>query len=339
MLFILCYNTICPYLGKSQFMNISINSYQENEKFTLLRNHVEQKRIKRIDQRLARNPSPTPSETKIGAFMEMYEPHLLPIIHVLIKKGYRIDPTSGFCGEYFNCQTLNGSFPIDYILANKLIRFGFKMQSDTNTKSIRFWPDKPDLSLILEKYTKIAQTLPQRSEPSRSYDAQKFRMTYVPKNIKLKRTRLFEILKFKLLKQVSQDTKKRLKQKPIPSAVELRLGAFIEMIEPQLREALLTLNRKGYTTDSSGFLDKTDTQIIDGDFTIDKTTILRLKADGIKVETNPSGYTRLQFTPLQATINHIRDRWLHIATLLPDQGKSADPSMTQKARQFRLKFG
>jgi len=33
-------------------MNISITSYQENEKFTLLRNHVEQKRIKKKEWKM-----------------------------------------------------------------------------------------------------------------------------------------------------------------------------------------------------------------------------------------------------------------------------------------------
>ncbi|MBI4067549.1 hypothetical protein HY407_04145 [Candidatus Gottesmanbacteria bacterium] len=322
-------------------MHTTTIDYRENERFSLLRNQVEQKRAKKINLRLARNPSPTTTETILGAFVEMYEPHLLPIIHALLKKGYRVDPTSGFCGEFYNCQALNGTFTIDYILANKLTKIGYKTQSDTNSKSIKFWPDSANLDLITQKYQKIVDTLPSRNqpiEPSQSLSAKKFRMTYIPKNLKLKRQRLFEILMFGILKSMAVDIKTRLTKNPIPDEKELKMGVFVEMIEPQVRDAILQLNKKGYTTDASGFMNKANSQIIDGDFIVSKFVIAKLRDEGVRVETNHSGYTRLSFTPSVAKIRNIKDQWLKIVSFLPDKGKSSDPSMTQKAREFRIKY-
>lgn len=62
----------------------------------------------------------------------------------------------------------------------------------------------------------------------------------------------------------------RLREKPKPTEEELYMGAFVEWLEPQVRAAVVEMNRKGYATQSSGF-HSTDCemQAIDGLFTID----------------------------------------------------------------------
>lgn len=314
---------------------------QDLERFSYLRNQAEQTTLQKTHQRLSLNPYPTSQESIVGAFVEMYEPHILPVMSSLFKKGYIIERTSGFCGTCFNCQTLNGLFPLDYIVVNKLAKIGAKIQTEFQTKSIRFWPKTASLSEIKEKYKQIVNILPQRSEPpepSQSQEAKKFRRTYMPQDAKLKQQRLFEILKFNILKKMSGDIKKRLLLNPDPDKTELRLGTFLEMIEPQVREAIIILNSKGYTTDVSGFMGKADSQIIDGDFIVEESVVNLLKDEGVNLETNHSGYTRIQFWPAVADLKTIRNKWKKIVSIFPDKGKLSDAPMTQKAREFRIKY-
>ncbi|MBI2611657.1 hypothetical protein HYW54_02845 [Candidatus Gottesmanbacteria bacterium] len=321
----------------------TLQSYpqKELEQFSHLRDKTEQLRVAKIQHRLAVNPYPTVRESILGAFVEMYEPHLLPIMRMLLKKGYVVEKSSGFCGEGFNCQTLDGSFSIDFITINKLAKIGVKIHSRIQSKSMRFWPEIADLRTIQKKYLQIADVLPQRNgppEPSLTSDAVEFRRTYVPSNATLKKKRLFEILQFNLQNKILSDVKKRLKTNPIPTQAEMALGMFMEMVEPQLREAILILYKKGYSTDVSGFIEKNDYQFIEGDFTLEPSVADKLIFIGVIVETNRSGYTRLQFLPDSPNLENIRDKWIKIASFFPKKGKRAQQSMTLRAREFRIKY-
>jgi hypothetical protein len=56
----------------------------------------------------------------------------------------------------------------------------------------------------------------------------------------------------------------RLHTNPIPTETELRLGTFLEALEPQVRDAVAEMNGKVYSTNSSGFWGKyEDQQIIE----------------------------------------------------------------------------
>ncbi len=57
----------------------------------------------------------------------------------------------------------------------------------------------------------------------------------------------------KIHAQSHEEFKKRLEENPTPTDDEKRLGIYIELIEPQIREALLTLTKKGYKTIDSGY--------------------------------------------------------------------------------------
>jgi hypothetical protein len=45
----------------------------------------------------------------------------------------------------------------------------------------------------------------------------------------------------------------RMKENPTPDDDERRLGTYKEFLEPQIRDAILTLLRKGYSTTDSGY--------------------------------------------------------------------------------------
>jgi len=73
---------------------------------------------------------------------------------------------------------------------------------------------------------------------------------------------------------------------------ELRLGAFMEELEPQVRNALIVLNKKGYKTHSSGFYGSEsgqgDLQAIDmeGNYSLDEEIVKKLNDMGVRVGFN-----------------------------------------------------
>lgn len=310
-------------------------------RFSLLKLHVDEQRSSAIAHRLTRDPSPTKQESILGAFIEMYEQHLQFLVFILLEKGYVIDVTSGFCGKDCGSQALNGFFTIDDLTVNKLLKIGVKFQKSYEFKSLMFRPDDPDLDGIVERYKQIAAILPQKTEPpepSFTGKAARFRMTYIPRDNTLQKQRLFEILMFETIQQKTADVIKRLKKNPVPDTTEYALGAFREMIEPQVRSAVLEFHRKGYSTDVSGFMNTARSQSIEGDFSLEPSVIVGLEKRGITVETNPSGYTKISFSPASANLDEITSQWNSIAALLPDTKTAPSPSMTKKAREFRLKY-
>ena len=55
------------------------------------------------------------------------------------------------------------------------------------------------------------------------------------------RIRQFEQLRERIHKQLEEETAKRIAENPKPTEEEIYLGAFKEMIEPQVREAVFAL--------------------------------------------------------------------------------------------------
>lgn len=63
----------------------------------------------------------------------------------------------------------------------------------------------------------------------------------------------FASLREKVLKEQKEEVKKRRSSNPAPDEEEISAGVYREAIEPQCREAIFTMRRKGYDTWSSGF--------------------------------------------------------------------------------------
>lgn len=116
------------------------------------------------------------------------------------------------------------------------------------------------------------------------------------------------------------------------------MGAFLEEFEIQAREAVLNLHKKGYSIDFSGFCSDPRNQMIEGDFQLEENVIEGLREVGVDVETNASGYTRLQFSPVEAAMKKIKQQWKQVVSILPNKKERAAPSMTRKARDFRLNY-
>jgi len=95
------------------------------------------------------------------------------------------------------------------------------------------------------------------------------------------RNELLDLSKFEKLaklresvhKIIEKETEQRIKENPIPTEEEIYVGAFQEMLEPQVRDAVFEMHRKGYATESSGFGgENSEYQMVDGYFVVDDKT-------------------------------------------------------------------
>lgn len=154
----------------------------------------------------------------------------------------------------------------------------------------------------------------------------------------------FASLRLEAHKQMDREVLARLRENPIPSEEEILVGAFREMIEPQVRDALFEFNRKGYSTESSGFYGAVgEMQCIDGYFEIDDATKVRIEELGGQVlkgkDVGLSGqheqYTYIRFYPKHARRDEIKAKWDSIARVLPDRGMHAQPSISGGSEDFR----
>lgn len=147
----------------------------------------------------------------------------------------------------------------------------------------------------------------------------------------------FDLLREQALAQRRSDVQQRLSTNLIPTEEELSAGTYKEAIEPQCREAIFTMRRKGYDTYSSGF-GSSNSQVVDGShFRFDEDTVRLLTYNNYVVYEVASGVPSILFRPENPNLDEIRELWNKLASLLPDLGKSA-PSRVKDVRQFRGYF-
>ena len=140
----------------------------------------------------------------------------------------------------------------------------------------------------------------------------------------------------------------RIARNPGPTEDEIYLGAFREELEPQVADALFAMNRKGYSTTSSGFGgERAEIQYIEGYFgnALSGTAQEDLRALGIEIErgidtgvTWSECYATLTFRPAEPDLEMMRAIWNCVADALPDLGHRAPPSITGGAVAFRSQF-
>jgi hypothetical protein len=166
-------------------------------------------------------------------------------------------------------------------------------------------------------------------------------------NLELERQNNFQRLREQTHKEIDAEIEKRISENPNPTEEEIMAGAFREMIEPQVRDALFEFYRKGYSTESSGFGGKYgEIQAIDGYFEIDEQ-IKRgiealdakvLKGKDIGLPGQSESYTYIQFYPQEPDLNKIKEKWDAIAALLPQREKPAQPSISGGSEDFRKQY-
>lgn len=131
--------------------------------------------------------------------------------------------------------------------------------------------------------------------------------------------------------QLKEDTKHRANNNPLPTSEELALGAYKEMLEPQVREAIFLMRKKGYDTVSSGFSDFNFQTISFAENLIFEQKIIEdLNKLGVKARGK-----MLVFECDKDDLVLIKEKWDKIAEILPDHGKIAPESPTTIAKTFR----
>jgi hypothetical protein len=156
----------------------------------------------------------------------------------------------------------------------------------------------------------------------------------------------FQALREEVHEQMDADVAERLRTNPVPDEEEIMAGAFREMIEPQVREAIFAMRRKGYATQSSGFGGESgELQVIDGYFDIDPETEEKIRSLGVEVkrgeETGISlseAYAELSFSPARPDGEEIKETWRQVVESLPQKDRPAPPSISGGQDEFRKKY-
>lgn len=166
-------------------------------------------------------------------------------------------------------------------------------------------------------------------------------------NPEVEQQKHFAALREQTHRKIEVETAKRIRDNPKPTDEEIQAGAFREMIEPQVRDALFEFYRKGYATESSGFGgDYGETQSLDGYFEIDEETKRKIEALGARVlkgkDIGQPGwgehYTFIQFKPINPDLNGIKSIWDKIAAILPQKNEPAPPSISGGSEDFRKQY-
>ena len=158
-------------------------------------------------------------------------------------------------------------------------------------------------------------------------------------NLTTKQIELFRScakLRKSIVEQMRKDIERRKEQNPIATEEELNMGAYQESIEPQVREAVLRLRRKGYTTYESGF-HGFNSQIIsfEKNHLIPNELSDKIKIYNVDIKIKPNSISFSYNHPLE--LDEIKDIWNQIEQILPDLKESAEPCGLPQAKSFREK--
>lgn len=112
----------------------------------------------------------------------------------------------------------------------------------------------------------------------------------------------------------------------VPSEEEVHMDTIWELIEPQVKDAVKELNKKGYCTTDSGFIGKEyQKQFIGGVFKLDDATTKLLESKGISI-VEDSSWTYIEFIAKNPDLDEIKQTWDEVVALMPDLGR---PSKTR----------
>jgi len=148
----------------------------------------------------------------------------------------------------------------------------------------------------------------------------------------------FQTLREDAHQQSRKESKERKETNPTPTEFEKRMGAYIEDIEPHMRDALKLIRTKGYSTYGCGFGEE-NTQFVgctQNDFEkllLPKEIKNILEEKEIEVEIEPD---MLSLTLNQKiSIEELKEIWDEIASALPDLQRHAPQSELPTANYFR----
>lgn len=123
-------------------------------------------------------------------------------------------------------------------------------------------------------------------------------------------------------------------------------GVYVEVLQPQLRNAVVQMNKKGYPTFESGFFGEDNHQAIIGDFRLGQETKNKLKDLGVEAREFEDEYgnacTSVQFGST-LDIDGMRRKWDIIADILPEgkphKSRHIEEVQRQMVRYFEIGWG
>ena len=170
-------------------------------------------------------------------------------------------------------------------------------------------------------------------------DLKKLREHYKLSEGQIDRFRHFARLRNKVHESMSLELQERLELHSEPTHEELALGTYIENIEPQVRDTVLNLRKKGYSTWESGFMGVEGEQRISfteelpTDYQPSAQLITRLGEQGVTLNVES---TNISFTTEQKlALDEMRHIWEEIEADLPTLEGPAKPSVLPSATAFR----
>lgn len=153
------------------------------------------------------------------------------------------------------------------------------------------------------------------------------------------------------LDQMQNDIARRIDDNPRATDDEMAMGAYQEQIEPQVRNAVQMLRRKGYPTINSGFSGLHSQRILFSEprkVELPDDLVSELENKGITVKSGPEktdSHARALSPPepqdikfecnKPLTLDELKAAWDKIAEALPDLGIAVPPSHTGAAESFR----
>lgn len=131
----------------------------------------------------------------------------------------------------------------------------------------------------------------------------------------------FQVLYAQAQKTTQEDLDRRQEEHPQwKTYAEKRLGHYTEAFQPQVRDAILELSRKGYDIKAAGFDSKDPSiQQIMGDFSFNEKQLAELQKLGVTVERS-QGYGEdkiLSFKAKEANLDSIKKQYDEIAKIIP----------------------
>jgi len=143
----------------------------------------------------------------------------------------------------------------------------------------------------------------------------------------------------------------RLKKDPFASEEELAAGIYKEYIEPQVRDAVFAIRRKGYGTFESGFYNLIEGSQYIGfakdtlkDFSLPPDRIEALKSKGVEIsiETTAEDRDSLFLKPIRDfDLDQWKKIWDEVVEIFPNRGIPASPGNNKKfiEKQENMKAG
>lgn len=152
----------------------------------------------------------------------------------------------------------------------------------------------------------------------------------------------FAKMRKSIREEMEGEVNKRKLNNPIATQDELNMGTYIESIEPQVRQAVINLRKKGYNTYESGFYgtNKQEIGFKEGglkDFSFPNELINELKSREVDIETKSDSIILTLNKPFN--IVEIKEIWDKVELYSPDLKKEAEQCGLRSSVVFREKQG